>query len=136
MLKRMQEPEAWEPQINQAAFEALDMAIEALSQESSEDVISRQAAIEVIEAVLPVDPMKSEYAKGITCGAALAKTYVEQLPSTQTERKKGKWIPVTNGRGGFECNRCHCYAPSYQDGVEWLSAFCPSCGCRMEGEQE
>ena len=43
MLKRIQEPEAWEPQINQVAFEALDMAIEALSQESSEDVISRQA---------------------------------------------------------------------------------------------
>ena len=34
MLKRIQEPEAWEPQINQAAFEALDMAIEALSQET------------------------------------------------------------------------------------------------------
>ena len=33
MLKRIQEPEAWEPQINQAAFEALDMAIEALEQE-------------------------------------------------------------------------------------------------------
>ena len=48
MLKRIQEPEAWEPQINQAAFEALDMAIEALSQESSEDVISRQAAIDAI----------------------------------------------------------------------------------------
>ena len=30
MLKRIQEPEAWEPQINQAAFEALDMAIKAL----------------------------------------------------------------------------------------------------------
>ncbi len=30
ILKRMQDPEAWEPQINQAAFEALDMAISAL----------------------------------------------------------------------------------------------------------
>ena len=49
MLKRIQEPEAWEPQINQAAFEALDMAIEALSQESSEDVISRQAAIDLLK---------------------------------------------------------------------------------------
>lgn len=48
ILKRIQEPEAWEPQINQVAFKALDMAIEALSQESSEDVISRQAAIEYL----------------------------------------------------------------------------------------
>ena len=30
MLKRMQDPEAWEPQITQAAFEALNMAISAL----------------------------------------------------------------------------------------------------------
>jgi hypothetical protein len=29
--------------------------------------------------------MKSEYAQGIACGAALAKTYVEQLPSAQPE---------------------------------------------------
>ena len=33
MLKRIQEPEAWEPQINKAAFEALDMAIKALELE-------------------------------------------------------------------------------------------------------
>ena len=49
------------------------------------DLISRQAAIDVIDAVFPVDPMKSEYAQGIACGAALAKTYVEQLPSAQPE---------------------------------------------------
>ena len=50
-----------------------------------DDLISRQAAIEVIDAVFPVDPMKSEYAQGIACGAALAKTYVEHLPSAQSE---------------------------------------------------
>ena len=49
------------------------------------DCISRQAAIDAIDAVFPVDPMKSEYAQGIACGAALAKTYVEQLPSVQPE---------------------------------------------------
>ena len=51
MLKRIQEPEAWEPQINQAAFEALDMAIEALDcseSPNSSDTISRQAAIDAI----------------------------------------------------------------------------------------
>ena len=51
------------------------------------DLISRQAAIEVIDAVFPVDPMKSEYAQGIACGAALAKTYVKQLPSAQPEQR-------------------------------------------------
>ena len=37
-----------------------------------DDLISRQAAIDVIDAVFPVDPMKSEYAQGIACGAARA----------------------------------------------------------------
>ena len=56
-----------------------------------DDTISRQAAIDAIDAVFPVNPMKSEYAQGIACGAALAKTYVEQLPSAQPER----WIPCS-----------------------------------------
>ena len=54
----------------------------------------------------------------------------------QPERKRGKWIPVTNGRGGFECDQCHNYAPSYQDGVEWLSGFCPNCGADMREPED
>lgn len=49
----------------------------------------------------------------------------------QPERKQGKWIPVTNGRGGHECDQCHNYAPSYANGYEYLSKFCPSCGSLM-----
>lgn len=49
--------------------------------------------------------------------------------------KHGRWIPVTNGRGGFECSICHSYAPSYQDGVEWLSLYCPNCGAKMDAEE-
>ena len=75
MLKRIQEPEAWEPQINQAAFEALDMAIEALSQESSEDVISRQAAIDIVV---------FECGEWIGLAKEISKQ-LKQLPSTQSE---------------------------------------------------
>ena len=35
ILRRIQEPEAWEPQINESAFEALDMAIEALEAQNA-----------------------------------------------------------------------------------------------------
>ena len=52
------------------------------------------------------------------------------------ERKRGKWIPVTNGRGGHECNLCHDYAPSWQTGEERLTNFCPECGADMRGEQD
>lgn len=50
--------------------------------------------------------------------------------------KHGRWVPVTNGRGGFECSICHSYAPSYQDGAEWLSLYCPNCGAKMDLEGE
>lgn len=33
LLKRLQEPEPWEPQINQAGFEVLEMAIDALKKQ-------------------------------------------------------------------------------------------------------
>ena len=49
MLKQIQEPEAWEPQINQAAFEALDMAIKALEQQPCEDdAISRAETVQFL----------------------------------------------------------------------------------------
>ena len=35
ILKRLQEPEAWEPQISRDAFDALELAIEALEKQSA-----------------------------------------------------------------------------------------------------
>lgn len=49
MLKRMQEPEAWEPQINQVAFEALNMAIEALEKQ-----MPKKAELDVEDLICPV----------------------------------------------------------------------------------
>ena len=88
MLKRIQEPEAWEPQINQAAFEALDMAIEALSQESSEDVISRQAVLR-----LPRDTTRNFF--GEIVEESINVEEIEALPSAQPEIircKDCKWF--------------------------------------------
>lgn len=62
--------------------------------------------------------------------------FIEAAPTIEAEPvRKGRWVPVTNGRGGFECSICHSYAPSYQDGVEWLSPFCPNCGAKMDAEE-
>ena len=104
-----------------------------------DDLISRQAAIDAIDAVFPVDPMKSEYAQGIACGAALAKTYIEQLPSAQPERKKGKWIDavIPNDNGGLPvqvCDQCNTFFPlAYTGGGH---RFCPNCGADMRGEND
>jgi len=117
------------------------------------DLISRQAAIDAVNDVI-VDYIPIMYGRfgEIPLELALA---IERLPTadlfeysdklwkTAYERgkaeaypKKGKWIPITNGRMGFECNQCRNYAPSYQNGVEWLSDFCPNCGARMEESDE
>lgn len=56
---------------------------------------------------------------------------VYDAPTIEPERKKGKWIPVTNGRGGHECDLCHNYAPAWQTGEERLTDFCPNCGADM-----
>ena len=67
---------------------------------------------------------------------ATVKAYIDAQPTVQSEHKTGHWIPVTNGRGGHQCDRCGCYAPSYQSGTEWLSNFCPECNADMRGEQK
>ena len=99
-----------------------------------DDLISRQAAIDALNGEIEITGRtNAEAVKGYV---RLVKDRLERLPSAQLERKKGEWIPVTNGRGGFECDQCHNYAPSYQDGVEWLSGFCPNCGAKMDEEIE
>lgn len=49
------------------------------------DLVDRRAAIEVIEAILPVNPKQNEYAQGMYHGVLMAKSYVDQLPSAQPD---------------------------------------------------
>lgn len=67
---------------------------------------------------------------------------IKSMPSVTPSRLKwqeprqGHWIKVTNGRGGHECDVCHDYAPSFQSGDEYLSAFCPNCGADMRERED
>ena len=101
-------------------------------------LISRQAALEVIDAVMPVDPNKSEYASGIACGAALAMTYVKQLPSSQPERKTGRWIELTNTNHTYVCSVCGRMLVNITDGKNMVMKNYPFCHCGadMRGEQD
>lgn len=55
---------------------------------------------------------------------------IKAIPAA--EPKMGRWVEVTNGRGGHECSECHEYAPSYQSGREHLTDYCPNCGVKMK----
>lgn len=76
-----------------------------------------------------VDIDKEQFARAWK--QALANSPLTVLSAENT----GKWIPVTNGRGGHECDQCHEYAPSWQTGEEHLTNYCPKCGARMEKEE-
>lgn len=49
------------------------------------DTVSRQAAIDAIDKIFPVNPMRNDYTQGIACGAALAKEYIKQIPAAPPE---------------------------------------------------
>lgn len=93
------------------------------------DLIDRKAAIDVIDKIFPADPMRNEYTKGITCGAALAMEYIKQLPSA--EPKKGRW--TVQGEPPMYVIECSCCGQKYFNHVgQSLAKYCSNCGAKME----
>lgn len=85
LLRRMQEPEAYEPQITEEAFEALEMAIRALGTDTNVgDMISRQAAIDALHMDTSIIPFEKarEYADATI---SEIRNRLEKLPSAQPE---------------------------------------------------
>ena len=63
---------------------------------------------------------------------------LREMPSAQSERKKGYW--VSQKGGGYRCSECGRYALDEVDGnfihVAFESNFCPYCGADMRGEED
>lgn len=116
ILRRIQDPEAWEPQINGTAFEALDMAIEALSRQQaagSEELIGKQTAITALTFAKETGTMKCGELKGVI-------EVLNRLPSAGP--KKGKWI---NDR----CSVCGYKVMPWNN-----TPYCHRCGADMRGD--
>jgi len=95
--------------------------------EQLDDTISRQAAIDVIEA--------GRLTKLIDAETAV--NGLKALPSAQTGRQKGKWLPDNNNyyEERFICSVC---GKSYKVDTcmgKPMWDFCP-CGADMRGEQD
>lgn len=100
------------------------------------DPIERDDVIKALRLEYPMMPLFKELQEEWaikTEGYRKAEKVIMSLPSAKPQ---GKWIEVTNGRGGHECSECHDYAPSFQSGAEYLSRFCPNCGADMRGGGE
>lgn len=126
ILRRIQEPEAWEPKVNEAAFEALDMAIEALSRQQaagSEELIGKQAAITALAFAKETGTMKCGELKGVI-------EVLNRLPSA--EPKKGKWISLPLKRARI-CSCCEHDEPyKFADDDATVFNYCPYCGAKMD----
>lgn len=80
------------------------------------DLISRQAAIDAVNRAVTQE---------------VARWSLQELPSAQTEHKKGKWIQ-TNPLGRSDnivCDQC-----GYDSIAEFI--YCPNCGAKMEESDE
>lgn len=89
-----------------------------------DDLISRQAAIEAVGDVHPLDYN--------------AQAIVERIKALPTAEMAGKWIEVENKWGGLEirCSECGAQVPRDEWGNAMQCAYCPNCGARMEGEED
>ena len=88
------------------------------------DCISRQAAINA-----PVR-MVSEGIEWIPV------YHVEQLPSAQPERMKGRWMRKNDGVYCSACYKGWDFMTGVPAEVETEYKFCPNCGADMRGEQD
>ena len=96
------------------------------------DLIDRQVAIDKLQKEINEwTPPFDDVMGAIRCGVRLARNIIEDLPSAQPERKRGKWIYHSNwesdGECGYECSECGM-------GSDVDYGYCMRCGARMDGE--
>ena len=105
-----------------------------LEREPCEDAISRQAAIDAIKKIHPVD---TEY--DCTLYDKIDVMYVlKDLPSVPPKRKTGHWIhhkETSDCTEHWECSQCHRNTMTYPfsvNGNDYDAMFlCPKCGAVM-----
>ena len=121
-IKFLKEPRMWE-WLNVAQQIAIDMAIDALSQQSCEDCISREAVFAMSDYVGETPTYSSPYAK---LEEVVRVEDIKSLPPVQPMRPKGHWERVTDKAGYlvWECDKC-----GWQKRI--ATNFCPDCGTDM-----
>lgn len=98
------------------------------------DLIDRKAAIDAVNKAFDRETLLTGFVRSIAIRA------IRDMPSTQPERKKGRWIKVKAGKwfksNNFTCSECDNMLNF--DGVNFGRGdanYCPNCGADMRGER-
>ena len=142
LLERLQDPEPYEPMLTKDAYDAIQMAIDALSADG--DTISRTSLMSELkdmhhEAEKWVADAKNDdvKARAESCLVTVTeiKLRVDKMPSVQPERIKGHWVDDCTYMG-IQCSACgkslqdYIHATEYAELME-VPNFCPNCGADM-----
>ena len=109
------------------------VAIQALQKEPSEDCISRQRVLDIVEF------NRNSYDGNDA--VVWIEREIKELPSVQPEPKTGHWITRIDDKGqfiGYKCSKCG--GKKIGDEGEWVELidykyqYCPNCGAKMEAE--
>ena len=111
--------------------ECVRIAIKALEQEPCTDVISRQAAIDCLNADFTIDGKENMETVVDYINGAFKK--IKALPSITPQQKVGKWIRID--RDKLKCSECEVihYIAQYPQSAN--INYCPNCGTKMEEEE-
>ena len=97
------------------------------------DLIERQVALDGIKEYL--EEYSGTDQNGLHdpkwCAMKEAEMLIKDLPSAQSERKKGKWIKQDTG--AWSCDQCSSWIPDEQ---HYYANYCLYCGAYMRGDSD
>lgn len=123
-----------EPKYKDEVYCALEMAIQALSQEASNDVISKQMVLDTISELNAISFYEAQE-DSKNCYYEIRNAIKCLHPSIKPqEPKTGHWIKTISENGvtlAVRCSEC-----GFEDNRYMLFKCCPNCKCRMVEPQE
>lgn len=113
-------------------YEAYDMAIKALEQESCDDCVRRQEVLDIL---------KDKWNKFSDANDAMQESIdtIEALKPVTPQPKAGHWFVDERPESDREVICSNCEQPIFKYhklGFDYRPKYCPNCGAKMESEEE